>query len=345
MPPIQKPSQPEQQPQISPPPIAPAPYQTPTAQSPYSINSQPKKSRVGITIGLVLGAVILVFILLFLALLYVGVQNRTQIIGQTGKFFEAAEKSDTNTLAELVGPEATVEDKTFITNMAKKVGESCTVDGSDITFKNDVEPKVATSRGQCDNGSQKWVFTYTKSDQGKWYLTGLVLNSGSSNEAVSKDTSTPEVSGSSCFAPNDYDEAFGYSNEFTFSEQTPYTTNVHFIADSLEYSASYMEGTIKSFADISTTNPGKDYTVHLYGSVATTNSSDLSFANQRAEKVKTGLVANGMSASKIIIDSPENITNMGSNDSADSTLKEISRSVVMKFIPACSVSDTTSTQR
>ena len=131
----------------------------------------------------------------------------------------------------------------------------------------------------------------------------------------------------------------GYTNSLTFTETSPYTTNAHFLADSLEYESSVAGSNIGTIAAIVSSNSGKGYTIRLNGSVATTAASDKDFANQRAEKVKKDLVAKGVAASNVIIDAPQNADSMGG--ATNEVVKQMARSVVIKFIPGC----TTTTDR
>ena len=140
---------------------------------------------------------------------------------------------------------------------------------------------------------------------------------------------------SKCFASDDYSKALGWKNTIVFTNTSPFTTNVHFEPDSLEYTNPVGNQTIRTVARIVKNNPGKDYTIALSGSVATTNAGDKEFALQRANKVRDELVSLGVLVDNIRVDDPKDISAMG-DDSNNETVKQSSRSVVLNFYPACS---------
>lgn len=202
---------------------------------------------------------------------------------------------------------------------------------------------------RLDGGNKKSARVSLKKVSGAQRVVGLVvsenadmsLKPGSSEETSSNDstdTSNVDSDGASCFAPSDYTSALGYSNPYA-STTSPYLTNIHFLADSLEYSDSVQTSQLDSFAKIATTNPGKDYSVKLSGSVATESSADLSFADKRANKIKQELVTRGMATDKITIDPPKTIASAGGNSSSNETAKTTARVVVMEFYPACVATD------
>lgn len=139
-----------------------------------------------------------------------------------------------------------------------------------------------------------------------------------------------------CFAAEDYSNAFGWKNNITFTKNTPFTANVHFQPDSLEYTQPVYDQGVRTIAQLVQDNPGKKYRIVVYGFVATANEDDKAFALQRANKVKDQLVSLGVSVDSIQINEPDNITAIGGDGNDDESLKSTARAVTMNFYPDCS---------
>lgn len=156
----------------------------------------------------------------------------------------------------------------------------------------------------------------------------------------SQDKTTNETiakSGDKCFYADDYSHALGWRNDITFTKNSPFTGNVHFQPDSLEYAQPVYDQGVRTIAQLVQDNPDKKYHITVRGSVATANESDKDFALRRANKVKDQLVSLGVSADSIQVAEPDNITAMGGTGSDNEVLMRTARSVVMEFYPDCSI--------
>ena len=142
--------------------------------------------------------------------------------------------------------------------------------------------------------------------------------------------------------PGDFDTIFKQINgsaatlgTLDYSKPTnPYTNNVHFNPDTLDFSAptALNQGVVNAFATFGKQYSDKTFTITLRGSVGTTKQSDLDFARQRSEKIKDLLIAGGTPANKIVIENPGSVGDYGTNDSVS---KQTARNVVIKIVPAC----------
>jgi hypothetical protein len=320
-------------------------------QSQVQGQPSPKKSKRNLIIAIasVIGVSIVVLITILMLVVYPPFQSRT-----LAKSFMKNITSDKIDKAAALTDEPS-ENTDFLTAIAKYInGDSYALKEEEYNGNGESYYLFSLSGGDKKaarvtiekSSSKQYVKTFVTSTN-----SSLSLKPGSKADDTSSDKTdttdaTDTTSGSSetpsstCFAPSDYKAAIGYETSLV-SPTSPYTTNVHFAADSLSYVDSTGDSTIESFADIAVNNPGKDYSVTLQGSVATTSQADLTFANQRADKIKSDLVAHGMNANKIKIEAPSNVSDMGeSTDNA--TAKETARVVVMEFYPACSTSTSSS---
>lgn len=326
----------ENQPQ----PTQPVPPPAPAPQAaPYTGTSYPDpapaprpKSKKGLIIGLAIGIPMLLLLIAagFVALIAL---PPLQSIGAADGFMKDMVAGDVDAAVIATGDES---DRSFLTASSAKV-KGNTYKLADSKYNGDGESYYLFT---LSGGEQKSARVATKMDGGKRLVSGFVYSTNqlsllpgvTSNETKTTDKTDSDTS--ACFAPSDYSHALGYANTLTFNETSPYTTNVHFQSDSLQYdSDGVANGNIGTVASIVSDNPGKDYAIHIYGSVATTAAADASFAGQRAEKVKSALVAKGVDTGKVTIDAPQNISSMG--DMTNETAKQMARSVVIKFAPAC----------
>lgn len=333
------------QPDITPPQPPAAPEQSmpplpqavqPAGYAPATV-PQPGKSKKGLIIGLAVGIPVLFIALAFL-LLGLFVLPRLQSAGLAKAFMADITSGDVDAAVKAANDESS---RSFLTSASAKLkGNSYASSASEYNAKGDSYYLFTLS-----GGDYKSARVIVAKENGKRVVNSFVydtqtlaLKPGATSTSNSNSSSTTETGG--CFAPSDYSTALGYDNTLTFNETSPYVTNVHFLADSLEYDGSYQDEFLKTVAEIVSTNPGKDYTVRLYGSTATTAASDKSFANQRADKVKQSLVAKGLAESKVVIDPAQNVDDAGGATSE--VAKQAARVVVVKFIPACTT-DTAST--
>jgi hypothetical protein len=205
------------------------------------------------------------------------------------------------------------------------------------------------------DAAKKYARVIVAEQSGKWLVNSLVFSNNSlklvpdsSSQTTTSTNST--TTSTACLVPSDYsvitNELDGLATNTTaWTADGPYTNNVHFQPDSLNYDPTDDPArTIKGFADFYKANLAKSFTIHLRGSVATTAASDLSFANQRAQKVSTEMQADGVPAASIVIDTPNNVTNDVGNATPDATDQATARNVVLQIVPTCS-SDSSGTGR
>ncbi len=208
------------------------------------------------------------------------------------------------------------------------------------------------------NAKDKYARTTVQKTGSTWKVVSFVFSAESlklvpSGSVATTTTISPTTTAdATCLVPTDYNILLKEINDSTapntyvYTHDVQFIQNVHFNADSLNFvdPVSSQEGMVSSFADFYKANTTKKFTIHLYGSVATTAASDLSFANQRAEKVKSLLEANGVPASYIVIDAAQNINSAGGSAS-NSTDQATSRVVVLKVDPGTTCNGKSSTGR
>ena len=238
-------------------------------------------------------------------------------------------------------------------------------------FLDGMAPGVkATSFKQKASASKadKWYYLYTLegapnktartelAKDGKWQITGflsgdnlaLVGAETSIVDSGNKQNSEPAAT-SQCLVQSDFDNWYKdmYSSKSATesglhfeNSNTPYTSNVHFPADSIDYSSDNTGG-VENIINLANdpSVKGKSFVVHIYGGVGTTQ-ADKDFANKRAEVVKKDLIAGGVPADKITIDSAQSATDYES--SPDAVSRGASRVVVLKFVSTCSNSNPSS---
>lgn len=294
---------------------------------------QQKKSKKSLVIALAVGipALLIIIAITFMVIRnYQAIQSRAMATA----FMSDITSGDVDAAVKLSGDES---GRSFLSAASTKLKDnSYALNANEYNASGDSYYLYTLS-----GGDYKSARVIVANENGKHIVNSFVYDTQMlALKPGSMNVSTPsavETSTANCFAPSDYSTAFGYSNTLSFSETSPYTANVHFLADSLDYDGSYQQGYIDSFAKIVTTNPSKDYAIHVWGSTATTAASDKDFANQRAEKVKAALVADGVDATKITVDAAKNADDMGGATSE--TAKATARVVVMSFAPGCSTTD------
>ncbi len=320
------------------PPAATVPGQQP---APVSPNIPPAKSHKGLLFGIIGGAIgllLIAFSALFFIVIFPSLQRTQQSLAAADSFVKAITTNDTKTAIELAD-DASAND--YIASSATKLhGYSYTKTESDFGSPKSYYLFKLT---KAETTKYARVVTVRNEDNSKYIIGEFTFSDNQlklKGSQVATDTTTPtktapSTTTSKCFAASDYSNALGWNNTITFTSSSPYITNVHFQADSLEYDGSHNNGYVETIAKIATDNPGKDYTISLKGSVATTSQSDKDFSNKRAQKVKDQLVANGISANKITIVAPGNVNDLGM-DPNDPVAQRTARAVVISFAPACS---------
>ncbi|MCA9342746.1 hypothetical protein KC950_01885 [Candidatus Saccharibacteria bacterium] len=330
-----------QQPIQQSPNLAPAPAPAPPTPGQNQVAPAPQKSKIGLIIGIIAGVLLLLGVLFF-AFIYFFYNSDAAV-------------SSRNSLA-------------FMTSMTKgDINDALTyTDGGDSnrSFLESMAPGMnASSLQQADGANQNgtWYYLYDltgaqnsmartqlQKNNGEWQVSALVtgdnlaLIPGNGSESVAA-TTAQEPSGQ-CLVQSDFDEWYQQEYGTTATEQNfnfhdpnkPYTTNFKFQPDSLEYEdAAYNEENVDSITVLAKSVEGKQYTIRLQGSVATTAAADLEFSNQRADKIKAALVAKGVPESKIVVEEPSNVSDISDPSRVDETTKAMARNVVLKFDPTC----------
>lgn len=309
-------------------------------QAPYSASSVPvtptQKSKKGLIIGLAIGIPLLlmtVAAMLFAALALPRMQ---------GVAFSNAFMSDitAGNIDQAVLATRDESSRTFITASSEKLkGQSYSL--TDNEYNADADSYYLYKMTGGEQISARVVTTF---NDGKrtvkslvYSATTLSLKPETTDQAAAIPSATQPANAKQCFAPSDYDAALGWDNTVSFTTKSPYTANIHFLPDSLNYIDSQQQSYLDTMASIVKNNPGKDYGITLYGSVATTAASDANFANQRAEKIKNALVAAGVDTKNITINPAQNVSGMGG--AADEVALQTARVVVIQFAPTCTIDD------
>lgn len=336
------------QPQALPPqPQQPAPNQF-QQQPVQGYNQAPppsSKSKTGLIIGLIVGAVVLILGIIIVS--YLLFFSDSAVSKRQSAAFMNAMTTGNIDEALKYSQDTSPKSKIFLTGM-----------------KNGMQGSYSLK--ETANDSSKRYFLYSlngaksqaartelQKQDGKWVVSGLVT--GGPNLAVkaqsgstdAEDQPASSSSPSACLVQSDFDvwykAAYGKTaTESGFNFQKPdnmFTTNVKFKADSVEYdNPQVFNNMLSNVADLAKSVSGKEFTIRLEGSVATTSAADLDFATQRAEKIKAELVKLGVPASKISVEKPINIDAISEPARRDEVTKQAARGVNIKFDPTCSSS-------
>ena len=309
-----------------------------------------KGGMVGLIIGIVLVALIALGVVGYLFVLAPGVQAR-----KTSDSFMKAMTSGNAATAAKYSEGTQSELQVFVPS----------VQGGSASYKEGA--KQGTNNYYLYtllNAKNKYARTTVAKVSGAWKVTSFVTSSSSlalipgnvTSTSTTKTTNTGSSSSTgSCAALtaadysvilNEIDNT-STTNTFAYSADDPFLQNVHFKPDSLSLvdPASSQDGIVTAFANFYKAKSDKSFTIHLKGSVATTTQSDLDFANQRANKVKTMLVANGVPASRIVVDTPQNVSALGSDQTSNAASQDTARSVVLSIVPTSDCSAATSGNR
>ncbi len=349
------PSVPNQQPQqpYAPGPNQPAnPYPTstpqPTPTAPYS--PYPKKSNAKLIIGIILGIILLLAIPIIIWFVLV-FQKNAKIAKVSTNFIGAMTQGDVATA--ITYTDGSEETRQFLNGMAPGVKAS-NFKLKQVLGKNNKWHFLYDLEGAKNNTARTELQEDASSH--KWQVVGFfagnnlsIIGAESNNEVAQINPTPPPASSTLCLVQSDFDN--WYKNSIGLGKTatetglhyensvTPYTTNIHFPADSLEYKGFDSTDTLDTIVSLAT-DPAvknKTYTVRLYGSVGT-DASDSDFANKRAEKIKTDLIAKGVPADKIIVDPPKSVQDTGDTSSIS---QRSARTVVMKLDPTCAGSTNT----
>lgn len=327
---------------------APAPQPTlstinpvPNIYDPTSPSSSSSTGLIIAIIGIVLALVVGLVLAWFMFL------SPAAKAGKASKaFMSAATTGDTQKMLKFAdaGDESS---KKFLEASVKSVQGSFTL--KDKTMK--------SSKGyflyDLSNDAGKKARTIVEKKDGKWVVSDFVFGSDSITlvpGSIKEDTPAKnEVATSdACLVQSDFDEWYkGYGGKtateqgFYFNDPNKaYTTNLHFPPDSLEYIDKVQTVLLGDFVELPKDPKvvNKQFMIRLKGSVGTSQ-ADADFANKRAEKVKSDLIALGVQADKIVIDAPGAATDYG-NSNPSTIDKEVFRTVVIKFDPTCDTAST-----
>lgn len=310
---------------------------------------QPKSSKKLIIIG-VAAAILLA---IFGALFYFANFSDAAVSKKTSAKFMKAMTTGNIVDALAVSVDSSSETKSFLESMAPGIkGEySLKESGS-----KDQKRYFLYSLKGAENQAARTELE--KNTAGKWVVSGLfsggenlALIGAESSDDAEPNTATPAPSGTSaCLVATDFDNIYKEINGATRPATPDYTkqpysykSNIHFNPDTLTYRdpASLAEGTIKAWTNFGVQNKDKQFVIKIQGSVGTAAASDAEFANQRAEKIKTALVAGGVPASKIQITSPKNVTD-ATGDTFNSVDQGAARNVIMEIDASCTSADPSS---
>ncbi|MEO6761777.1 MAG: hypothetical protein ABI220_05435 [Candidatus Saccharimonadales bacterium] len=325
--------------QVQPQPVtttAMPPQPTTLPSSPVSTSSSHKGLIVGITVAaiiLIVGGLLAGWLLLW--------SPQAQAKHLSSSFMSAITSGDVDQAVKVSGDSS---NKDFLQSASSKVHGAYAM--TDSTYKDGKGYYLYSLSGAQTN----YARTSVAKQDGKLQITSFVYDTSqlklipdsTSMKAPtpSKIAPKPTAKAVNCLVPADYGVLTGGTNTIVHTATTPYIGNVHFLSDSLSYSDSTQPDLLEPFGDFYKSNPAKDYVFHLYGSVATSASSDKTFANQRAQKVESDLEALGVPATKIMIDTPQNVDDQGGASSA--TAAQTARVVVISIVPGCSPDSTTS---
>lgn len=338
-----------QDPQTPPPQIAGPPMAQPTfspqptpINDPNAMPSAPSTSaRTPMVLWIVIAVILAVLVGggIVLYLLFFSTAAQTKRASST--FMHAIVTKDvTAALAQSTSSDS--DTRTFITQVSQNSGTSFKLqqhamqNGKAYFLYSLSGGKDTNGRTVVEKTNGKWlVSSYVESASSLSLIPGSSSTSSSSTTpSVSSATPAPSSSGN-CLVAGDYsviDDAAGI--DYT-APGVYYSGNVHFNADSVSYDSDAVENSVlDTFAAFVKANPTKKYAINLRGSVATTAQSDLSFANQRAQKVQQDLESRGVPASRVIVDAPSNVAAFGA-DNNDPTNQQTARSVVLAINDPC----------
>ena len=301
---------------------APAPAPTNQSQPNYNY-AQPqslttKSSSKGVIIGVVI-AIVAVLVLAVGAYFVVALNGPgAKSKKSSNEFMTAMIKGDTS--VALAYTDGSDDTKKFLDSMSKGVkGNSYKL----IEHTNQASKWYYLYN--LEGSNNKMARTELEQDNGKWLIRGFYSGSNlalmASKSAEDKPSTSPEpvaeapssakASSGACLVDSDVapltgGEAFGTD---LYEGGRKYVGDTYFFEpDSTTFK--YLDITnrdIKEVADWYKNNSSKNFTIHLSGKVyeSDTSQDGLNLSNQRSQKVKSELVAQGVSADKVVIDEPQ----------------------------------------
>lgn len=311
---------------------------------------QPTKSHIGLIIGII-AAVIVVLLLAIGA--YLLIFSDSAVSKRKSNSFMSAMTTG-NVAKALEYTDGSTETQNFLNSM--KDGMQGQFDLKESTSENGTYYYLYSLTGATNQAAR----TELNKSSGEWQVNALYTGGanlavkGSQSDTTEDQTQPTSSSSSSCLVQSDFDAWYKARYGTTATEQglnfhipdNMYTTNVKFQPDSTEYTdTAFSSSSIESITELSKNVQGKTYTVRLEGSVATTSAADLEFATKRANKVKDQLIAGGVPESKIVIDEPNNVSDISDSSRVNEVTKEAARNVVIKFDPTCTGNSSSDTGR
>lgn len=155
--------------------------------------------------------------------------------------------------------------------------------------------------------------------------------------ATDETEKKPEVP-SDCLVQEDYSVLDSYSDEGDYGlgdDKVAYSDTVFFEPDSVEYTyETIMPEFFQGYTAFNERAKDKSFYIHLSGSVfgETDTAAGVKLANERAEKVKQGLVKAGIDTKKVKIGEPQKYDEGQQQDFNP----EIFRNIDLRIIPTCS---------
>lgn len=300
---------------------------------------QPKKSSalkwIAIAVGGILGLIIVVGLALFLLF--------DQSKAASNLFMDAITKGDAEKAMKYVS-DSEASTREFVVSAASASK------GEFELVENEKKDDKAYYLYSLTNATNKYGRTTVEKVNGTWKVSGYVYSASKlavvPGEAVTEDVTTSSgTSSASCLVDSDFDAIYQEINgsarpsDLSYSKSGEfdlrYTSNVHFLPDSLNFAdASLDNDTITAFGNFGTQNSSKQFAIHLSGSVATTAAADLAFANQRADKIKGLLTTQGVEAAKVVVETPKTVADAGGS-SGDDAAARAARTVILTIVPKC----------
>jgi hypothetical protein len=351
------------QPPVQPTPVVPTAQPQPAEVVPLnSVNPiQPAgKSKTGLIIGVIAGVIVM---LILAVLFFVVLSPKTQSLALAQSFMTNMTKGNVDKAVELTGDTST---KAFLTTAAAKLKGQ----------KTSIAEKQYNATGESyylfdlTGGSLKYARVSTEKENGKRVVMSLVYSAdtltlvpgSSSTKTAASDTEEDTTSTTACLVKSDFDTIVNANNGGNGPESIDYSGQqdmmssyynkpAYFLSDSLsfdtqsDYAGYNADVMVKSFATFYKTHSDKKFTIKLQGVVATTAAADLAFGTQRADKIKSMLVSEGVPSESIEVLKSENISTYAAGawagSESDPLAKRLARSVSLYIVPEANCSSTT----
>lgn len=317
---------------------------TPTSGQPMptmSANSKPSKKK--FVIPLILTLVVLAAAALLAYLFYFSPSAQTK--RQSTKFMGYITTNKPDQAAEVAGA-TSAEEKAFLSDAASKLqgsysqSQSTSKDGTYYYLYTLTNPKYKYARTSIKKENGKYIVdTFVYDTQ----ALKLIPGADSVSTTTSSTTASPTTTAKKCLVATDFDalykantgEARPADIDYTQTD-TPYTDNLHFKPDSLDYiDAEETQPVNQIVNSFYKPNSSKTFVISIKGSVATTVKADLDFANQRAQKVKDLFKSKGVDEAHLKIEAPGNVNDVTGGEAANTIDQEISRLVLITIDTTC----------